>query len=63
MSKRLTDKELAKFTSIIGARGIISLYIEDRINLTSKQLDKMIAIKNGEDYNNANRAKKEKENK
>lgn len=42
----ITDKELSKWTKILGADKIIDLYIHNKIFLNSKQLDKTINIKN-----------------
>jgi len=44
---KVSDKELIKWANIIGAEKFIWLYIEDKIALTSAQLDKVIDIKNG----------------
>ena len=45
--KRLSDKELLKWIDILGVNQMLNLYIDDRIKLSSKQLDMLIAIKNG----------------
>lgn len=44
--KKLTDKEIVKWTKILGCDEFIRLYIDDKITLTSKQLDKVINLKN-----------------
>lgn len=66
MNKRLTDKELMKFSKILGAKEIIALYIGDKIVLTAKQLDRMIALKSEETLKaegmTRNRKEKESEN-
>ena len=43
---RVSDKEIDKWTKILGVNRFIYLYIDGRIFLTSKQLDRVIAIKN-----------------
>lgn len=42
----ITDKELVKWTSILGADTIIRLFSELKIDLTTEQLKKVILIKN-----------------
>ncbi len=42
----LSDKELVKWTSILGADYIIRLFSELKIDLTTEQLKKVILIKN-----------------
>lgn len=45
----VSDRELVKWTKILGADQMIYLYIKNKIRLTSQQLDKVIAIKDGID--------------
>lgn len=40
----LSDKELIKWTSILGSYRIKELYFMGKINLTKEQLDKLIEI-------------------
>ena len=47
--EKVSDKEIEKWSRILGANKLIYLYIDDRIALTSKQLDKLIEIKNLEE--------------
>lgn len=44
---KVDDKELEKWTKILGAKEMIWLYVENKIVLTAKQLDMVIKIKNG----------------
>lgn len=50
MKPRLTDNELIKWCKILGCKKILWLEIEDRIFLTSRQIDMVINMKHGEDY-------------
>lgn len=43
---KVTDRELVKWTGILGAEKIILLFTEDRISLLPEQLEKVIEIKN-----------------
>ena len=52
---KVSDKELAKWTNILGPEKIIDLFIKNKIHLSSEQLDMVIAIKEkGNDYNASN---------
>lgn len=42
---KLSDKELKKWIGILGVEKIKWLYIESKIQLTSEQLDEIIAAK------------------
>lgn len=44
-SPRVSDKEMKKWAKIIGPKTLIDLYVEDRISLTSEQLDKLVEMK------------------
>lgn len=43
---RLNDKELIKWFNILGYQILVNLYIQGKIYLTQKQLDKLIEMKN-----------------
>lgn len=47
---RVSNRELRKWCKILGAKKIILLYIEDKIELTQEQLDDVIKIKNRRKY-------------
>lgn len=51
---RVSNRELRKWCKILGAKKIILLYIEDKIELTQEQLDDVIKIKNRRKYVEAN---------
>lgn len=44
---KVTDKEIVKWSGILGADKLILLFTEDKISLTPEQLEKVIEIKNG----------------
>lgn len=46
MGKKVSDKELVKWSGILGIEKMVSLYIDDEIYLTPKQLDKLNELKN-----------------
>ena len=46
---KTSEKEFKELLKKYSARDIIRLHCESRINLTSKQLDKVIELKNKED--------------
>lgn len=48
MAKKPTvsDKEMIKWMKILGTNRFLWLYLDDKISLSSKQLDTLIAIKN-----------------
>lgn len=39
---KLSDRELHKFILVLGVQRVKTLYIESKIKLTSKQLDRLI---------------------
>ena len=43
---KLTEKEFKKLLKKFSARDIIRLHCDSRINLTSKQIDMLIELKN-----------------
>ena len=43
---KVSNKELYKWTRILGARKMIDLYVDGKIYLSSEQLDMVINIKN-----------------
>lgn len=45
---KLTNDELTKWTRILGPKKIIALHIDSKIRLSSKQLERVIDIKNKE---------------
>ncbi len=47
---KTSDSEFNKLLKKYGAKKVIDMHIMSEINLTSKQLDKAIKLKNGEVY-------------
>ena len=47
---KTSDKEFNKLLKKYSAKKLIDMHIMSEINLTSKQLDKVIKLKNGEVY-------------
>lgn len=43
---KVTDREVTKWTGILGAEKMVSLFMEDKISLTPEQVEKVIEIKN-----------------
>lgn len=43
---KVSNKELYKWTRILGARKMIDLYVDGKIYLSSEQLDIVIELKN-----------------
>lgn len=45
---KLSDREVSKWTKILGAEDMIQLFIAGRIELTTEQLELIVKVKNGE---------------
>lgn len=43
---KVNDKELEKWLKILGGKKMVDLYVESKIYLTQKQLDRVIEFKN-----------------
>lgn len=43
---KVTDREVTKWTKILGAEKMVSLYMEDKISLAPEQLERIIEMKN-----------------